>query len=140
MYAFRPIEYGEELTFDYCSMTESNYEHLNAICLCGMRKCRGNYLQLSNNKIFNNLMDSSNCFYTRNSMILRSAGEVVEEDLKRCAESNIKDGFLKDTPDWIVKWMAQVLKFMDREAEIYKQSLISQWRKTYPWDGSEQLE
>jgi hypothetical protein len=73
-------------------------------------------------------------------MILRSAGEVVEEDLKRCAESNIKDGFLKDTPDWIVKWMAQVLKFMDREAEIYKQSLISQWRKTYPWDGSEQLE
>jgi SET domain-containing protein len=25
MYAFRPIEYGEELTFDYCSMTESNF-------------------------------------------------------------------------------------------------------------------
>jgi [histone H3]-lysine4 N-trimethyltransferase ATXR3 len=25
MYAFRPISYGEELTFDYCSMTESNY-------------------------------------------------------------------------------------------------------------------
>jgi hypothetical protein len=36
--------------------------------------------------------------------------------------------------------MAQVLKFMDGEAEIYKQSLIAQWRKTYPWDGSEPLE
>ena len=25
MYTFKDIAYGEELTFDYCSMTESNY-------------------------------------------------------------------------------------------------------------------
>jgi hypothetical protein len=137
MYAFRPIEYGEELTFDYCSMTESNFEHLNAICLCGMRRCRGNYLQLSNNKIFNNLMDNRSCFFTRNSSVLRSTGEVAVEELQSCASHNIKEGFLEGTPKWIIKWMARVLGFMEDEGEIYKKSLIDQWRKAYPWDNSE---
>ena len=72
MYAFKNIAYGEELTFDYCSMTESQYEHSRSVCLCGMKKCRGFYLQLSNTKMFNNLMDSKNCFYARNSAILRA--------------------------------------------------------------------
>lgn len=81
MYAFKDIVYGEELTFDYCSMTESNYEHLNSICLCGMRRCRGFYLQLSNTKMFSSLMDNKNCFYTRNSTILNSKGKPEEEHL-----------------------------------------------------------
>lgn len=140
MYAFRPISYGEELTFDYCSMTESNYEHLHSICLCGMRRCRGNYLTLSNNKIFNNLMDNRNCFFTRNSSILKSIGQITVEDLASCANHNIKEGFLVGTPKWIIRWMARVLSFIDEEGEIYKQSLIDQWRKAYPWDTLEDEE
>lgn len=55
-------------------MTESNYEHQHSICLCGTKKCRGNYLQLANNKIYNNLMDVNSCFNYRNSLMLRSLG------------------------------------------------------------------
>ena len=78
-----------------------------------MHTCRGNYLSLSNNKIFNNLMDNRNCFYARNSAILRSAGEVEYEDVMKCAEHNIKEGFLEGTPKWIIKWMARVLSFIE---------------------------
>lgn len=31
---------GEELTFDYCSVTESEREFREAICLCGTSNCR----------------------------------------------------------------------------------------------------
>jgi hypothetical protein len=36
-------------------------------------------------------MDNKNCFYTRNSAILKSYCEVAgEEELKICADNNIK--------------------------------------------------
>lgn len=44
MFANKKINYGEELTFDYCSVTDSEKELRNAICLCGDSKCKGNYL------------------------------------------------------------------------------------------------
>ena len=34
MITSKKIDYGEELTFDYCSFTEKKYEYLNSICLC----------------------------------------------------------------------------------------------------------
>jgi hypothetical protein len=105
-----------------------------------MRRCRGNYLQLSNNKIFNNLMDNRNCFFTRNSAVLKSTGPVSMEDLERCAHHNIKEGFLQGTPHWIIRWMARVLAFIEEEGEVYKRTLIRQWRKAYPWDTSEEVE
>jgi hypothetical protein len=40
MFALRSIKFGEELTFDYCSMTEEISEYKKAICLCGTKKCR----------------------------------------------------------------------------------------------------
>lgn len=85
-------------------------------------------------------MDNRNCFYTRNSAILRSFGEVTKEELEICALNNIKEGFLDGAPNWIIKWMARILTFIESEGEIYKQSLIDQWRKVYPWDNSEDLE
>jgi hypothetical protein len=90
-------------------MTESNYEHLNSICLCGKQKCRGNYLQLSNNKVYNNLMDNRNCFFARNSAILKASGFPLHSDLERCAKHNIRSGFLQNTPHWIIKWLPGVL-------------------------------
>ena len=35
MYCLKNIKYGEELTFDYYSVTESEHEYRSAICLCG---------------------------------------------------------------------------------------------------------
>ena len=44
MYAIRDISYNEELTFDYCSFTESYKEHLSSICLCSSETCKAYYL------------------------------------------------------------------------------------------------
>ena len=44
VYTLRRIEYGEELTFDYASVTEDQDEFKAATCLCGMDKCRGSFL------------------------------------------------------------------------------------------------
>jgi len=40
LYTMRHVAYGEELTFDYASVTESEREFRAAICLCGTHLCR----------------------------------------------------------------------------------------------------
>lgn len=67
----KDIEYGEELTFDYCSVTEDTNELKKAICLCGTKKCRGKYLELVKTKEFNALIDKYHGFLERNMIILR---------------------------------------------------------------------
>jgi hypothetical protein len=44
VYTLRKIEFGEELTFDYCCITESKDEHDSSVCLCGSQGCKGSYL------------------------------------------------------------------------------------------------
>ena len=46
VYALRDIARGEELTFDYSSVTESEEEFKAAICLCGTSACRGAFLSI----------------------------------------------------------------------------------------------
>lgn len=48
----RLLPAGEELTFDYRSVTESEKEYREAICLCGTRSCRGSYLYYSGSDAF----------------------------------------------------------------------------------------
>jgi hypothetical protein len=69
-------------------------------------------------------MDNKNCFFTRNSAILKANKPISEEDYAICAKSNIKEGLLKGSPDWLVKWIASVLKFIEEEGEIYQKSLV----------------
>ena len=40
LYTMRQVAFGEELTFDYASVTESEREFRAAICLCGSQLCR----------------------------------------------------------------------------------------------------
>jgi SET domain-containing protein len=40
LYTVRHVHEGEELTFDYSSVTESEKEFRDAICLCSTRNCR----------------------------------------------------------------------------------------------------
>lgn len=58
------------LTFDYCSMTETEAEFKLAICLCGTHRCRGRYLELSNSKDLNTILDKEYCFLVRNARLL----------------------------------------------------------------------
>lgn len=75
-------------------MTESQYEHTHSICLCGTKQCRGNYLQLANSKVYNNLMDSNSCFHYRNSLMLNALEKVTKEDREICETWNVKKGVL----------------------------------------------
>ena len=43
---------GEELTFDYACVTESEREFKAATCLCGTRACRGSFLAFSGSRAF----------------------------------------------------------------------------------------
>ena len=65
-------------------MTESNFEHTHSICLCGMEKCRGFYLELANSRKYSQILDKSTCFLSRNSLILKGLEKVNDEDIKRC--------------------------------------------------------
>lgn len=44
LYTIRPVARGEELTFDYSCVTESEEEFKQALCMCSTRACRGSYL------------------------------------------------------------------------------------------------
>ncbi|XP_019056103.1 PREDICTED: histone-lysine N-methyltransferase ATXR3-like isoform X2 [Nelumbo nucifera] len=52
IYTLRPIAYGEEITFDYNSVTESKEEYEASVCLCGSQVCRGSYLNLTGEGAF----------------------------------------------------------------------------------------
>jgi hypothetical protein len=52
MRTIRRVEFGEELTWDYACVTESEREYRSAICLCGTVKCRGSFLYYSNSSSF----------------------------------------------------------------------------------------
>jgi hypothetical protein len=48
LYTIRHVAPGEELTFDYASVTESEDEFKQAFCMCSARQCRGSYLHYTN--------------------------------------------------------------------------------------------
>lgn len=52
VYTLRHIRQGEELTFDYSSVTESEKEFKAAVCLCGTSACRGSFLYFAGSKAF----------------------------------------------------------------------------------------
>ena len=58
VYTLRHVHPGEELTFDYASVTESEKEFRTAICLCGTRHCRGTFLMFAGSRAF---QQASNC-------------------------------------------------------------------------------
>ena len=77
-----------------------------------MERCRGFYLSLANSRKYNQILDKSTCFLSRNSLILQALQDVTEEDIKRCNDYNIKERMLEDSPQWIIKWTSNLLKFM----------------------------
>jgi hypothetical protein len=52
VYTLRHVYRGEELTFDYACVTESEKEFRTAICLCGTRNCRGSFLTFAGSRAF----------------------------------------------------------------------------------------
>lgn len=116
MYAMKDIKFGEELTFDYCSVTEDCNELKKAFCLCGSKKCRGKYLELIKTKESNTFIEQVHNFLERNKIILRASLEaLLEKDREILEKFHLKERVLEHMPDWLKKWLALTLEFVEKE-------------------------
>jgi hypothetical protein len=123
MYATKEISFGEELTFDYNSITEKEQEFRDAICLCSMYLCRGHYLILSNSTIFQEVFEDYHNFLQRNAILLYSClyhdQDYLSEHEKNILEKySIKNSILKKAPFWLKKWCVLTLFFIDLESKL----------------------
>lgn len=72
MFSTKDIRYGEELCFNYCSVTESEKEFDSAVCLCGTVECTGRYLQLASDKKHLNTIKKYHNFVDRNVLLFKA--------------------------------------------------------------------
>ena len=120
MFATRDIRYGEELSFDYKSVTESEKEYETAICLCGSFKWMGRFLGLSHSKKFTAIMKKSHTFLDRNYILFYAWTNptITPEDKEILDKHGIKSSLITiDVPEWLEKWVALTLRYWEYECE-----------------------
>ena len=130
MRTIRRVEYGEELTWDYACVTESEREYRSAICLCGTVKCRGSFLYYSNSSSFTAVMSTRHTFVDRNALLMRAGAEAVtSEDERRLHKHGLRTHALRPKgaalPSWLVKWAALVLEYIELEVEQLPPRLLA---------------
>ncbi len=69
MFAIKDVKFGEELCFNYCSVTESEKEFESASCLCGTEICSGRFLALASDKKYLSCMKKYHNFVDRNAIL-----------------------------------------------------------------------
>ncbi len=129
MYATKNIEYGEELTFNYNSVTEKKKEYLDAICLCGNYSCRGYYLIFAESMILTEVLAKHHNFLHRNYILLKACAEereLSEQDEHLLNKYSIKKSILGGAPTWLKKWTALILEFIDYENKILPEILLKE--------------
>ena len=121
MYSLKDISYGEELCFNYCSLTESEKEFESAVCLCGTEFCTGRYLQLASDKKHLALMKQYHTFVDRNYILYKAVTRpyITEEDEKRLEFCSLKQSVMKDVPIWLKKWASLICEYCLFEEKHY---------------------
>ena len=123
----RPVQYGEELSMDYYSITTSETEWRAAICLCGMTTCRGSFLHFATQDDLQQVL-STNCgiLWRYNSLLRACSGKPVSDidrdSLKRHGMGSAALGI--DPPDWILKYVAETLRFVEFERKALPCALL----------------
>jgi len=127
LYALKRLEYGEELTFDYNSLTEKMEEYKDAVCLCGTTNCRGTYLYFRGSNGFQHIITRDHNFLRRTAIMVNATlEEVTQVDLEILRKYNLKESLLDGLPSWCEKWAASILEFVEHERRILPQELIHQ--------------
>lgn len=127
MYALADINYLDELTFDYNSITESREEHLNAVCLCASSLCRFHYLAHAQNS--SNIPSFHHFLHRVNLMVKASMCKFTPADQEICEKFFIRAAVLNNCPEWLKVWIALALQVVEKESasielEIYKKITI----------------
>lgn len=121
MFAIKDVSYGEELCFNYCSVTESEKEFESAVCLCGTEVCQGQYLQLASDKKHLKVMKQYHTFIDRNYILWKAIKDpvITEEDQNRLYALGLRDSIMSNVPDWLYKWTSLTCQYIEFECETY---------------------
>ena len=147
MYAQKRIRFGDELTFDYCSFTESEKEYLNSVCLCGDAQCRGYYLTCNRKHfhIFQEakslLLDNSDkCFLTWNAILLQSCVASIDNFKEQfLSRHSIGRNIFKECPEWLKCWAYLVLEQILKERDSLYMFYFSDSREAVSQKGFKDL-
>lgn len=137
MFAMKDISYGEELSFNYCSTTESEKEFEAATCLCGTGNCSGRFLQLAMVQKNQGIMKEYHSFVDRNLILykaieLATNGEgIVAEDESRLAKHGLRSSVFQDIPAWLKKWASLICEFIEFEQIKYPEIHENDYIKLY---------
>ncbi|OIW05925.1 hypothetical protein TanjilG_07201 [Lupinus angustifolius] len=130
IYSVRKIQHGEEITFDYNSVTESKEEYEASVCLCGSQVCRGSYLNLTGEGAFEKVLKELHGILDRHYLMLQACelNSVPEEDYNELGRAGLGSCLLGGLPDWLVAYTAHIVRFINLERtklpeEILKHNL-----------------
>lgn len=130
IYTVRQIQYGEEITFDYNSVTESKEEYEASVCLCGSQVCRGSYLNLTGEGAFQKVLKECHGILDRYQLMFEACelNMVSEEDYIDLGRAGLGSCLLGGLPDWLIAYAARLVRFINFERtklpeEILRHSL-----------------
>ncbi|KAJ7549235.1 hypothetical protein O6H91_07G046000 [Diphasiastrum complanatum] len=131
VYTLRPILCGEELTFDYNSVTESKEEWKISICLCGSQGCRGSYLNLTGAGTFEEVMKRYHGLLDRHHMLLEACadGEVTQLEWDEMRQAGVGTCMLSGLPNWAIKYTARLVGFINLERARLPEELMKANKK-----------
>ncbi|KAL5793974.1 hypothetical protein ACOSP7_002568 [Xanthoceras sorbifolium] len=117
IYTVREIQYGEEITFDYNSVTESKEEYEASVCLCGSQVCRGSYLNLTGEGAFEKVLKEWHGLLDRHQLMLEACelNSVTEEDYLDLGRAGLGSCLLGGLPNWVVAYSARLVRFINLE-------------------------
>ncbi|GLT87043.1 hypothetical protein SLE2022_051450 [Rubroshorea leprosula] len=115
IYTVHEIQYGEEITFDYNSLTESKEEYEASVCLCGSQVCRGSYLNLTG--AYLKVLKECHGVLDRQQLMLEACelNSVSEEDYLDLGRAGLGSCLLGGLPDWLVAYSARLVRFINFE-------------------------
>ena len=124
MFAIKDVAYGEELSFNYCSVTESEKEFESSCCLCGTVECTGRFLQLASDKKYLQIMKKYHNFVDRNVILYLAITEsesvgITEADKNLLDEFGFRNCLMEGLPEWLIKWTCLICKYISFEEVMY---------------------
>ena len=124
----RHVNYGEELTMDYFSVTTSDVEWRASICLCGMASCRGCFLHYATQDDLQQVLNQNCGPLWRYASLLRAcAGSkgLSTNDKEALERHGMHKAALGSHPlCWVEKYIADNLRFVEYERKALPCALM----------------